>query len=230
MQTAAEKATNKDVKATALFFLGTMEANKLEDEEDTKKIDATIAKATELFEKAAKEAPDAKIGSTTIAKEVANQLDLLKAVKALAIGNPAPDVESLTLEGKKVKLSDYKGKVVLFDIWATWCPPCRAMIPHEREMVEKLKDKPFMLVSFSADDKKETLEKFLEKEPMPWTHWWDNGTESAVLKAFRVRAFPTLYLMDHSGIIRHKWVGAPNDAELEEAIEALVKAAVKARG
>ena len=57
-----------------------------------------------------------------------------------------------------------------------------------------------MLVSVSADDEKETLEKFLEKEPMPWVHWWDSGTENPVLKKFRVRAFPTLYLIDHTGI------------------------------
>jgi thiol-disulfide isomerase/thioredoxin len=230
LQAAAEKATDKDVKAVALYFLGTIEAGKLEDEEDAKKVDEVIAKATEFFEKAAKESPEAKIGTKTVAKEVAGQMEELKAVKNVAIGKPAPDVESMGLDGKKVKLADYKGKVVLFDIWATWCGPCRAMIPHEREMVTKMKDKPFMLVSFSADDKKETLEKFLEKEPMPWTHWWDNGPESPVLKKFRVRAFPTLYLMDHSGIIRHKWVGKPENEDLDKAVDALVKEAIKAKG
>ena len=229
VQAAAEKASDKDVKAVALFFLGSMEAGKL-DEADDKQVEAIVAKATEYFEQAAKLAPEAKVGNSTIAKEVAGQSEELKAVKNLAVGKPAPDVESMGLDGKKVKLSDYKGKVVLFDIWATWCPPCRAMIPHEREMVEKMKDKPFLLVSFSADDKKETLEKFLEKEPMPWTHWWDNGPESPVLKKFRVRAFPTLYLMDHSGIIRHKWVGAPSNEELDKAVEVLVKEAAKAKG
>jgi peroxiredoxin len=229
-EAAAEKATDKDVKALALYFLGTIESGKLEEEEDAKKIDEIVAKATEFFEKAAKESPEAKVGTSTVAKEVAGQMDELKAIKNLAIGKPAPDVESVGLDGKKVKLSDYKGKVVLFDIWATWCPPCRAMIPHERDMVTKMKDKPFMLVSFSADDKKETLEKFIEKEPMPWTHWWDNGPESPVLKKFRVRAFPTLYLMDHSGVIRHKWVGKPENEELDKAVDTLVKEAIKAKG
>ena len=229
-QVAAEKATDKDVKAIALFFLGTTEAAKLDAEEDAKKVDAIVAKATDYFEQAAKLAPETRVKETTLAKAVAEQMEVLEAVKNLAVGKPAPDVESLGLDGKKVKLSDYKGKVVLFDIWATWCPPCVAMIPHEREMVEKQKGKPFVLVSFSADDDKETLEKFLEKQPMPWTHWWDNGPKSAVLKKFRVQVFPTLYLMDHSGVIRYKWTGKPGDKELDEAVETLVKEAVKAKG
>lgn len=230
LQAAAEKATNKEVKGIALFFLGLNEAGPLDDEEDEKRIDTIIAKATDYFEKAAKEAPNARIGGTTIAKEVASQLDGFKAIKNLAVGKPAPDVETLTLEGKKVKLSDYKGKVVLLDIWATWCPPCRAMIPHEREMVKKLEGKPFLLVSVSADDQKETLTKFLEKEPMPWTHWWDNGTDNPVLKKYRVRAFPTLYLIDHTGVIRQKWVGSPGNDKLDKAVEELVTEAVKAKG
>ena len=87
-----------------------------------------------------------------------------------------------------------------------------------------------MLVSVSADDKKETLEKFLEKEKMPWVHWWDNGPESKVLKTYRVKAFPTLYLIDHTGIIQYKWVGSPGNDKIDDAVEELVKAATKAKG
>src|SRR5438105_4677276 len=65
--------------------------------------------------------------------------------------------------------------------WATWCPPCRAMIPHERKRVERLKDKPFTLVSISIDAQKDALTNFLKKEKMPWTHVWD-GTKGSVVK------------------------------------------------
>ena len=128
------------------------------------------------------------------------------------------------------------GQVVLFDVWATWCGPCVKMIPHERDLVKKMeKDKkPFVLISFSVDDKRETLEKFLEKEEMPWVHWWDNGQDSAVVKKLRVRAFPTIYLIDHTGVIRKKWIGIPgNDPKsniVDDEVEKLVKEALKAKG
>ena len=77
------------------------------------------------------------------------------------------------------------------------------MIPHEREMVEKLKEKPFTLVSISADEEKETLTKFLAKEKMPWTHWW-NGQSGGILEDWDVQYFPTIYVIDSKGIIRHK--------------------------
>ena len=230
IKAVSEKATDKETKGTATFIRGYKLAQQVDDEEDGAKLAAAVKEAIALLEQAAKEAPDVKIGNGTIGKFAAKEVDGLKAVLALAVGKPAPEVESATLDGKKVKLSDYKGKVVLLDIWATWCGPCKEMIPHERKLVEGMKGKPFELVSVSADDKKATLEKFLETEKMPWTHWWQDGPESAVLTKFRVRAFPTLYLIDHAGVIRHKWVGAPETEKLDAAVEELVKAAEKAKG
>jgi thiol-disulfide isomerase/thioredoxin len=231
LKAVAEKSADKETKGTALFLRGYVLAQKVDDEEDDKKIAELVKQATALLEEATKLAPDAKIGrSQTVAKLAAGELESLKAVLALGVGKAAPAVASKTLDGKDVKLADYKGKVVLLDIWATWCGPCRAMIPHEREMAEKLKDKPFVLVSVSADDKKETLEKFLEKEKMPWVHWWNEGPDSEVLKKYRVKAFPTLYLIDHAGVVRHKWIGNPGHEKIEAAVEELVKAATKAKG
>jgi thiol-disulfide isomerase/thioredoxin len=137
-----------------------------------------------------------KNGKESVEKAIARGEKALQDVKELAalvrekysdiipdlsIGKDAPEIVTQDINGKKVKLSDLKGKVVVLDIWATWCQPCRAMIPHQRELVGKLKSKPFILVSISVDHDKETLKRFLEKEPMPWTHWW-NGPEGALWK------------------------------------------------
>ncbi len=232
LKAVGEKATDKDAKGLALFLRGYMIGQKLDDEEDEKVVAALVKEATALLEEAAKVAPDVKVGSgtKTIAAFAKSEIEGMQAIANLGVGKPAPEVESLLLDGKKTKLSDYKGKVVLLDVWATWCGPCVAMIPHERDLVKKLKDKPFTLVSVSVDDKKETLQKFMEKQEMPWVHWWDNGQENKVMKLYRVKAFPTMYLIDHTGVIRHKWVGSPGNDKLDAAIEALVKAAEKAKG
>ncbi len=229
LQSAAEKATDKEVKGLANYYLGLKVADEIEQEEDGKRIDELIARATEFLDKATKEASGAKVGESTIGKEVATQLEAFKAIKSIAVGKALPEIEGTDLDGKKIKLSSYKGKVVLVDIWATWCGPCRAMIPHERDLVKNLKDKPFVLLSVSCDDQQETLTKFLEKEAMPWAHWFD-GRRGSVAKTFRVNAFPTLYLIDHTGVIRHKWVGSPGTEKLDTAVEELVTEAIKAKG
>jgi thiol-disulfide isomerase/thioredoxin len=144
----------------------------------------------------------------------------------LSVGKPAPEIEIEDIAGKKVKLSQLKGKVVVLDFWATWCGPCRGMIPHTKKLVEKMDGKPFVFVSISADDKKETLTKFIEKTPMPWTHWY-NGTEG-VVEAWDIEAFPTIYILDAKGIIRKKIEGADSDA-IDEEVEKLVKQAGDAK-
>jgi thiol-disulfide isomerase/thioredoxin len=136
----------------------------------------------------------------------------------LSIGFPAPEIKSQTVDGNEASLSALRGKVVVLDIWATWCGPCRAMIPHEREMVERLKGKPFALVSISVDERKETLTEFLSKEKMRWTHWW-NGSQTGIITDWDVQGYPTIYVLDSQGVIRHKDIRG--DA-LERAVNALL--------
>jgi thiol-disulfide isomerase/thioredoxin len=242
LKVVSEKTTDKDTKALALFIRGYQMSQNIQspdfDDEDEKLLNAQVKDATELLEQAAKLSPTTKLGSKPNSPiigdlapaEIKAMADFQKAITGLAVGKPAPPISSKLLDGKDVKLEDYKGKVVLLDIWATWCPPCRAMIPHERELVEKMKDKPFVLVSVSADKDKKTLQEFLEKEKMPWVHWWNDGPKSEVLTKYRVKAFPTLYIIDHTGTIKHKWIGNPGNDKIDAAIEELVKAAIKAKG
>jgi len=154
---------------------------------------------------------------------IASPLALAAEKPDLSVGAKAPEVISKDINGKEAKLSDLRGKVVVLDIWATWCGPCRAMIPHEREMVKKLEGKPFVLVSISGDARKDTLTKFLKDNPMPWTHWW-NGDRGGILADWDVRYFPTIYVIDHKGVIRHKDI---REKELEEAVKKLVEEAEK---
>jgi len=206
---------DKTVQAVATFALGSQLI------EQSEKMSGPAAKAMAdeaegVLARVEKEFADVEHNGKKLGPQAT---DKLYSVRHLSIGKVAPDVEGTDLDGKKVKLSSYKGKVVVIDIWATWCPPCRAMIPHERELVKKMEGKPFVLLSISADAKKETLTEFIKTEPMPWAHWWD-GQSGPVTKAFRVRFFPTIYVLDTKGVIRFK--GVRGEA-MDKAVEELLK-------
>ena len=178
-------------------------------------VEADLGK--EVVEKLIAGIPAAKKEAEELAQTLREKYD--DVCPDLSVGKPAPEAVSQGLDGKPVKLSDLKGKVVVLDIWTTWCVPCKAMIPHERAMVERLKDKPFVLVSISADEEKETLTKFLAKEKMPWTHWW-NGHEGGILEDWDVQGYPTIYVLDAKGVIRYKDL---RGEKLEEAVIELFK-------
>jgi thiol-disulfide isomerase/thioredoxin len=223
------KSTDKNVKGITLYYLAaglveTADYPRSGKELPADKKAAAIKEAETLLQQAAKEYGDIELPREgTVAKGVEDQLFFLNN---LLVGKTLPDAEVEDLNGKKVKISDYRGKIVVLDIWATWCGPCREMIPHERKMVEKLKDEPFALISLSADDKKETLAEFIEKEPMPWTHWWNGGPKGGAVEAYKVRFYPTIYVVDSKGVIRFKHV---RGEAMDKAVEELIKE-LKTRG
>lgn len=219
---------NAEVRATVKFQQLTGDLDRAEGDprmktEDKKKVFADaptrLAALVKEYGEVTVMSDRGPVKLSVAAKDVTYLLDNLVVGKTLA------DVDCPAVaDGKPAKISDYRGKVVVLDIWATWCGPCRAMIPHEREMVKKLKDKPFALISVSADDKQETLTKFLEKTEMPWTHW-HAGAKGELLKKYQVKFFPTIYVLDAKGVIRFKNI---REKDLEAAVEELLKEMGKA--
>jgi len=218
----AAAAKDQQTKGAVTLALGKALVASADKVGDLKKGEALVKEAESAFETAARDYKDVRTEDSTVGREAESEL---KTVRAVGVGKPAPDVEGTDLDGKKVKLASFKGKVVVLDIWATWCGPCVAMIPHERELVKKLEGKPFVFLSVSADKEKQALTEFLTKTQMPWQHWWD-GADRAVQKAYHVQYYPNVFIIDANGVIRYRHV---RGADMDKAVEELLKEAPKGR-
>ncbi len=134
------------------------------------------------------------------------------------VGKSAPDIVGEDLDGNPLRLSDYRGKVVVLTFWGSWCPPCRAMIPHERELVERLQGKPFALLGVNSDEGLWTIRNFAAREGITWRNWYD-GPDGPIARAWGVVAWPTVYVLDARGVIRYTNV---RGAALDRAVDKLL--------
>jgi hypothetical protein len=97
------------------------------------------------------------------------------------------------------------------------------MYPHERSLVKKMEGKPFALLGVNSDHDKSKLKERMKAENITWRSWWDGGdTNGPIANQFNVHGWPTLYIIDHRGAIRHKFLGFPGAETFDKAIDALV--------
>jgi hypothetical protein len=95
------------------------------------------------------------------------------------------------------------------------------MYPHERSLVKRLEGKPFALLGVNSDTDKARLKKRLAAEKITWRSFWNGpkGTDGPIAKAWNVRSWPTVYVLDHKGVIRYK---GPREKKLDEAVDTLL--------
>lgn len=136
-------------------------------------------------------------------------------------GMMAPDFTVQMFDGKTVKLSDLKGKVVLLNFWATWCPPCRAELARvEKEIIEKFKGKPFVFLPISRGEKRDAVAAFREK--MGYSFPMGLDTDSSIYNKYAVTYIPRNFLIDKRGKVVKASVGY-DEAEFAELIKLIEK-------
>lgn len=125
-----------------------------------------------------------------------------------SVGEIAPDFKLKTLEGKTVRLSDFRGQRVIVNFWATWCPPCRAEIPDLQKLYDK-KDVEILAVNLTSTEKSnQDVNAFVKEYEMTFPVLMD--VNSKVADMYHVRAYPTSYMIDSSGHIQFMALGAMN--------------------
>ncbi|AIF42492.1 peroxiredoxin [Virgibacillus sp. SK37] len=129
-----------------------------------------------------------------------------KAMEGTEIGETAPDFELTTTDEEKVKLSDYRGKKVMLNFWATWCPPCREEIPDMQNFYNE-KEIVILAVNLTQTEaKKQDVVDFMDKHHVSFPVLLDEASE--VSNKYRIQPIPTTYMIDTQGKIRFKAYGA----------------------
>lgn len=149
-------------------------------------------------------------------------------IENLKNGKVIPKVEGEDLRGDKFRLSDYRGKVVLLVFWASWCGTCLAEVPHERQLAQRYKGRPFAVVGINADVKRADALKAQKEHNIPWRSYWCGklGPMGPLPRAWNIHGYPTVYLIDARGVIRSN---NPLIARLEARIARLVAEAEKVK-
>ena len=149
----------------------------------------------------------------------------------LSAGTKAPNFTLPTLNGKTITLADYfkkPGKVVVLDIWATWCPPCRAAVPHLVALSKKFKDKPVQFVGIAIDKDKSAVADFVDRQKIGYTIGLDPEGRK-VGERYDLATIPTIYIIDRNGVIRYihamfptnPRTGKDDPGKIQKEIEAL---------
>jgi len=145
---------------------------------------------------------------------------LYESEMATAPGQPAPEISLQDSTGKTVSLSDYRGKVVLIDFWASWCGPCRQENPNVVRMYQRFKDHGFEIFGVSLDQERGKWVQAIQQDNIHWVHVSDlRGWQSSAAKLYAVSSIPSTFLVDREGkIIARGLRGEELEEKLDEVL------------
>ena len=145
---------------------------------------------------------------------VRNFINAMNAVKPVSVGHKAPDFVLIDSDNQPVKLSDYKGKYVMLDFWASWCAPCRQENPNVVKAYAQFKDKGLNILGITLDEDRKAWLAAVAADKLTWRHAAEfKRFDGPTVKLYRVEAIPSNFIIDPQGVIIAKNIAG---AELEE--------------
>ena len=155
-----------------------------------------------------------------VEKTESSKVAEVKLKQGIEEGNIIEDFPIYDLEGRKFYISDFKGKIVMLNFWATWCPPCRAEMPSMEELYREGNEDIFEIIAVSVDSKPVgEVKSFISESGYSFPIYYDKN--DSLSQKFAVRSIPTTYLIDGKGIIRQKFLGSSDWSKLN--VKALSK-------
>ncbi|MCL4298165.1 MAG: TlpA family protein disulfide reductase [Anaerolineae bacterium] len=152
--------------------------------------------------------------SSSLLNNLASQGENVTLEPAPVVGHPAPDFALPTLDGETVRLSDFKGKPVLVNFWATWCGPCRSEFPDfQKAAVDNADELVIIGINNTTTDQKELVPGFLEEFGVTFPIVLDETGETA--KAYNILGLPTSIFIDRNGNVNEIFTGPVNKAYIE---------------
>jgi thiol-disulfide isomerase/thioredoxin len=171
---------------------------------------------------------DAGLGALLDSLQKNVRAALMAKLKPGMLHEAAPGFSLKDMQGKNIRLSDFKGKIVVLDLWATWCKPCIASFPAMQRMVEKHPDIVFLFIDVEEGlkDPLPKVKTFIEKHGYSFTVLLDeplapNDSRYKIITAYAPNGIPAKYIIDGNGILRFKTTGFDTDAELVNELEAM---------
>lgn len=159
-----------------------------------------------------------ELRTTALGRKISEKIEVARKSQ---VGAVLEDFTQNDVNDKPVRLSDFRGKYVFVDFWASWCAPCRAENPHVLAAYEKLKDENFVIIGISLDDSKKSWLNAVEKDGMPWIQVSDlKGWKNEVALRFGISAIPQNVLIDPKGVVVGKNLRGDN---LYDQLKALIK-------